>query len=72
MYYCDRCNVLVEAGKKQNKEVVKTKNRSYVSDDEKHTTYGWEIVKEINVCDDCSGKKPYKEEKQLKFRPKHK
>lgn len=59
MYKCQKCGRLTKPGEKQNKLVVQTREKTYINkvienkrEIEKVTT-GFEIAKEINVCDKC-------------------
>ena len=59
MYRCQKCNNLSTAKEKQNKLVVETRNVSYtnkviVNEKPKEIqSTGWEIVREIKVCNSC-------------------
>ena len=59
MFKCEICGKTTKVGEKQNKKVVKTREKIYEYTD-KHgremTSKGSEIVKEINVCEECSSK----------------
>ena len=48
MYKCQMCGTLQESGKKQNKKVVEVREKQYANGGQ-----GKEIVKELNVCDQC-------------------
>ena len=52
MFLCEKCNRQTQPGEKMHKEVIKTRPRYYPNG-----SVGWEIVKEINVCSECSGDK---------------
>ena len=61
MFKCEKCGKVTQPGDKINKKVVETREREYTSiigydkNDKPiyKTSTGWEIVKEINVCDNC-------------------
>ena len=59
MFKCELCGKITKAGEKQHKKVVKTRDKTYINIDkngnEKKTT-GTEIVKEINICEECAMK----------------
>lgn len=57
MYYCEQCNKLSEPRVGQYKKVVEKRERDYVSKmrEKIKVTKGWEIVKELLVCRECSG-----------------
>ena len=68
MFKCEKCNKITEPREKQNKipilfrdkvyqyEITKPNGKTYFN-----TSYGKEIVKEINVCEECY--EQYKKEK---------
>lgn len=72
MFKCNKCKRITEPGEKLNKMVTKIRERNYVNkilnkygkEVEKEST-GYEIVKEINVCDKC-----YDEEEDLVWQMK--
>jgi len=51
MYKCQLCGRQVERGKKQHLFIVKTRPRTYPCG-----SIGWEIVKELKVCELCKRK----------------
>lgn len=56
MYKCDICNKITKRREKQNKKVIETRNKTYYYTDKtgkEKTSVGTEIVKEINLCDEC-------------------
>ncbi len=59
MYRCQKCNNLSSPKDKQNKLVVQTRDVSYnntiiVNEKPKDiVSQGWEIVREIKVCNGC-------------------
>ena len=59
MFRCEKCGKVTKAGEKQNKKVIRTRNKTYTYTD-KHgnekTSKGKEIVKEINICEECFSK----------------
>ena len=60
MYICDICKKVTKSGEKQNKKILKTRKKIYHYFDKygnEKTSEGREIVKEINVCDECFSKK---------------
>lgn len=57
MFKCDRCHKVTEPREKLNKYPIKFRDKIYQYEVGKKkkiiTTYGKEIVKEINLCDKC-------------------
>lgn len=56
MFKCEQCGKITKAGEKQNKKVVETRKRIYCYIDKKgneKVSEGSEIVKEINICEEC-------------------
>ena len=61
MYKCERCNKTSKTGDKLNKIVVQTREKTYLNPDgfdkqgklKYKISYGNEIVKELNVCNEC-------------------
>jgi len=51
MYRCEDCGRITNPGEKQNRIVVEKRERVYESLDK--TSKGWEIVKEVVICDSC-------------------
>lgn len=59
MYRCERCGKVTKPREKQNKKIIKTRKKIYHNKDKygKETVKeGYEIVKEINICDKCLAK----------------
>ena len=59
MYRCEICKQVTKPGEKQNKKIIKTRDRIYHNTDKygkEIISEGTEIVKEINVCDKCFSK----------------
>lgn len=59
MFKCKICGNITQPGEKQYKKVVKTRNKIYHNLDKygrERISKGSEIVKEINVCEECSKK----------------
>ena len=57
MFKCEKCGKTTRAGEKQHKKVVETREKTYTNLDiygNKKTSKGWEIVKEMNICEECS------------------
>ncbi len=56
MFKCEKCERITRPGEKQHKKVVETREKIYKNED-KHgnikTSKGAEIVKEINICEEC-------------------
>lgn len=48
MFLCEQCGRTTSAGEKQAKKTIKTRPRVYAGGG-----LGWEIVKEVNVCQKC-------------------
>ena len=57
MFICQKCNKLTDPGKPQNKIVVETREKEYFERNKygklEVIGKGFEIVKEINVCENC-------------------
>lgn len=56
MYNCDICTQATKSGEKQNKVIIETREKTYYNTDKygkEKISKGWEIIKEINVCDKC-------------------
>ena len=56
MFRCDTCNKVTKIGEKQNKKVIETRKKTYYYTDQSGNeikTEGTEIVKELNLCDEC-------------------
>ncbi len=51
-YRCEECGKVSKPGEKQNRIVVETREVDYEQKDFTRTK-GWEIVREIKVCDKC-------------------
>jgi len=51
MFKCGRCGKTTESREKENRVVVAKRDTTY-SNDGKNSS-GWEIKKEISVCDRC-------------------
>ena len=61
MFKCDRCHKITQSGEKLTKQPVKYRDKVYQILDTKYkgsvvTSYGKEIVKEINLCESCADK----------------
>lgn len=57
MFRCEKWGKVTQAGEKQHKEIVKTRNKTYNHTDKygkEKISKGTEIVKEINVCEECA------------------
>ncbi len=57
MFECNRCNRITEPKEKSNKIVVEKRDRKYefknAEGEVVKIKHGWEIVKEITVCNNC-------------------
>ena len=56
MFRCERCKRITKPGEKQHKKIVQTRQKTYVNIDKRgkeKKTIGSEIVKEINICEEC-------------------
>lgn len=51
MFQCKKCKRITEPRENSNKIVVEKREKEYKNQDK--ITYGWEIVKEITVCNSC-------------------
>ena len=60
MFHCDDCDALVPPRTKPNKVIAKKRKKFYEYDEGKKVIQGWEIVKEINICDECYEKREQK------------
>lgn len=49
MFKCEICKKVTKTGDKMHKKTILYRNRNYVYINK----YGKEIVKELNLCDDC-------------------
>lgn len=59
MFKCEQCGRITKAGEKQTKKIIETRNKTYINEDRngnKKKTEGAEIVKEINLCEECASK----------------
>lgn len=59
MFRCEKCGKITKPGEKQSKKVIKTREKSYINKDKygkEKITIGHEIVKEINICEECFSK----------------
>lgn len=69
MYRCDKCNTVVPAGRKLNRVVTETRQKSYAvfkqakgkgrqrftgAPEPVANATGWEIAKELEVCAACA------------------
>lgn len=57
MFKCEKCGRTTRTGEKQHKKVIETREKNYTNLDtygNKKTSKGWEIVKEINICEKCN------------------
>lgn len=64
MYKCDKCHKVTKPGEKQHKKVIEVRNKTYYYTDkngQERRTAGAEIVKEINICDECFEKEKLKD-----------
>lgn len=56
MFKCEKCGNTTKSGEKQNKKVIKTRQKEYHNEDKygnDKVSKGYEIVKELNVCEKC-------------------
>ena len=61
MFKCHRCHKITQPGEKLTKHPVKYRDKVYQIMDTKFkgsivTSYGKEILKEINLCESCANK----------------
>ncbi len=58
MFKCDNCKRITQPREKLTKYPVEYRDRVYQYERKRRTiaTYGKEIVKEINLCEDCAKK----------------
>lgn len=61
MFKCNKCHKTTHPGEKLTKYPVKYRDKVYQIFDTKYkgssvTSYGKEIVKEINLCESCANK----------------
>lgn len=59
MFKCELCGKITKAGEKQTKKIIKTRDKIYSYKDKKGNekeSVGKEIVKEINICEECAKK----------------
>lgn len=64
MFKCEICGKITKAGEKQTKKIIETRDVKYsniLPNGKEKITDGTEIVKEINICEECAKKE---EEKQ--------
>ena len=64
MLKCEKCGRITEPNEKQHKKIVKTRERIYKNQDKygnTKTSKGFEIVKEINICEECFEKENKKD-----------
>ena len=54
-YRCQICRSRIGPHKCQHRVVVEKRDREYHDGDK--VTHGWEIVRELVVCDNCTGKR---------------
>ena len=52
MFKCDKCGKITKPREKQTKKVVEKRDKIYTNGDKEST--GKEIVKEINLCEECA------------------
>ena len=59
MFKCEKCNKITAPNEKQHKIITKTRPREYINkyykkgQEYEKITEGFEIEKEINVCEKC-------------------
>lgn len=69
MFKCQICNKITKSGEKQNKKIIRTRKKVYKYADKNgkiKESQGTEIVKEINICDNCLRKENNNESKSIK------
>jgi hypothetical protein len=56
MFKCEKCGKISNPGETSNKVVVEKRDKTYryKKDKVEMTSHGWEIKKEIIVCDECN------------------
>ena len=52
MFKCEKCKCITNPREKENKVVVNKRVKTYTNDGK--TSEGWEIEKEIKVCEKCN------------------
>ena len=52
MFVCEECNTQSQAGEKQFSRTMVKRRTEYIN--KNNVTFGFETVKEIKVCKDCS------------------
>lgn len=65
MFKCQICGKITKAGEKQTKKIVETRDKKYNYIDKhgnKKVSTGFEIVKEINICEECAKKEENNDE----------
>lgn len=65
MFKCELCGKTTKAGEKQTKKVIETRNKIYsniLPNGKEKISDGYEIVKEINVCEECARLEEEKDE----------
>ena len=57
MFRCDECGKQQKAGTKVIKHVTHTRSKNYVNvvNGKRKVIYGYETVKELNLCKSCYG-----------------
>ena len=59
MFKCELCGKTTQAGEKQTKKIIKTRDKKYINKDKngnEKVSNGFEIVEEINICEECAKK----------------
>jgi len=58
MYKCQLCNSQIGPHNRQYRIVVEKREKEYHNgDDGERVSQGWEIVRELVVCSDCTAKR---------------
>lgn len=55
MFRCSECGKVSEPRQPQNKVVIQRREKIYADGSK-----GWEIVKEVALCDECYSESPFK------------
>mgnify|MGYP004606900099 CR=1 FL=1 len=65
MFKCELCGKTTKAGEKQTKKIIQTRDVKYsniLPNGKEKISDGYEIVKEINICEECAKKEEEKKE----------
>ena len=65
MFKCELCGKITKSGEKQTKKIIETRKVKYSNispNGKEKVTDGFEIVKEISICEECAKKEEEKNE----------